>query len=184
MKKRHDDMASIDDFLEPLLSGDLLREYSKLHGVKDFRGQALPVNFKGGHSQYYELWRYLFLYEVFNVLVNSRRADAKEEEHADAQNRANSRSLGPGSRARKSTWPGYAVCGLSEGSFETLRLYHEPPHANRDATAMRSKSKFQNKRRGADPKDDNLLCLRSMRDDDLVVLSETAIDLQGKEDIK
>lgn len=183
MKKRHDEMASIDDFLEPLLTGDLLRGYSKLHGVKDFRGKALPVNFKGGHSEYHELWRYLFLYEVFNVLANSRRADAKEEEHAEAQNRANRRGIGPGGRTRKAKWPGYAVCGLSEGNFQTLRLYHEPPHANRDAAAMRSKSKAQDKRRGALP-DENLACLKSIRDDDILLLSESVIDLKGKEDIK
>ena len=138
MKTRYDDMASIDDFLKPLLTGDLLRNHAKLHSVKDFRKKGIPVNFKGGHQEYLEIWRELFLHEVFNILINSRRANAKEEEHADAQNTANRRG-GVGLRAKRPSWPGYAVCGLAERGFQTLRLYDQPPHANEDATAMKDR---------------------------------------------
>ena len=134
MTKRHDQMSSIEDLLEPLLSGALLKTYSKLHPVRDFKGKGVPVNFPGGHSDYVGAWRYLFLYELFNILTNSRRADAKEEEHAEGQNRQNAR--GPGFRVRQTKWPGYAVCGLKEGGFQTLRLYDAPPHAGFDAGAM------------------------------------------------
>lgn len=117
MKKRHDQMSSIEDLLEPLLSGDLLKTYSRLHPVKDFKGKGVPVNFKGGHSDYVVAWRYLFLYELYNILTNSRRADAKEEEHAEGQNNRQNARGGPGLRARRTKWPGYAVCGLKEGGF-------------------------------------------------------------------
>lgn len=117
MKKRHDERLSIDDLLQPLLAGDVLRGFAKLHGVKDFRDKIIPVNFKGGHSEYLEIWRYLSMYEIFNILVNSRRANAKEEEHAEAQNRANLRGGRLDSRAKRLHWPGYAVCGLKDRGF-------------------------------------------------------------------
>ena len=189
MKKRHDQMSSIEDLLEPLLSGNLLRTYSKLHPVKDFKGKGVPVNFKGGHSDYATAWRFLFLYEVYNILTNSRRADAKEEEHAEGQNKRGGRG-GPGLRSQRTKWPGYAVCGLKEGGFQTLRLYDVPPHANTDAAVMASQSanmmhidQKSGKQRN-NTTDDNLKNLRSVRDDDLLLLSETVLDLKGKEDIK
>lgn len=179
-------MESIEDLLEPLLSGNLLKTYSQLHPMKDFKGKGLPVNFKGGHSDYAAAWRFLFLYEVYNILTNSRRADAKEEEHAEGQNKRAGRG-GPGSRSQRARWPGYAVCGLKEGAFQTLRLYDVPPHANTDAAAMASRSGNMmhiDQKAARQRADDNLKNLRAIRDDDLLLLSETVLDLKGKEDVK
>lgn len=49
--------------------------------------KTLPVNFNGGHAEYYEKWKYLFMYETFNTLCNSKRSNAKEEDHAKDQNK-------------------------------------------------------------------------------------------------
>lgn len=53
------------------------------NSVKQKQFRPLPVNFPGGHAQYLEQWKYLFFYETFNIMVNSRRSNAKEEEFAN-----------------------------------------------------------------------------------------------------
>jgi len=35
-----------------------------------------------GHYEYIDKWEYLFMYETYNMLLNTRRSDAKEEDHA------------------------------------------------------------------------------------------------------
>ena len=40
---------------------------------------------------------------------------------------------------------GYAVTGVSQGEFMTVRLYDEPPHANLDPLAMEAKEKGRTK---------------------------------------
>ena len=83
VKDRIDDQNSINDFLKPLLSGNLLKMFSAENPFKHFKGKSLPVNFPGGHQEYLEKWRYLFLYETYNILINTRRAAAMEDEFAD-----------------------------------------------------------------------------------------------------
>jgi len=45
--------------------------------------EKVPTNFVAGHFEYLERWELLFMYEVYNLLLNSRRSTAKEEEYAE-----------------------------------------------------------------------------------------------------
>jgi hypothetical protein len=50
MKGRMDNQKSIDDFIKPLLTGEVLEIFSKMQGSKDFKSRVLPINFnEGGH---------------------------------------------------------------------------------------------------------------------------------------
>ena len=79
MKRRHDSRHCIDDFLRPILNMDLLDRYHDQ--MKVF--EKVPTNFVAGHFEYLERWELLFMYEVYNLLLNSRRSTAKEEEYAE-----------------------------------------------------------------------------------------------------
>ena len=71
------------------------------------------------------------MYEVYNLLLNSRRSTAKEEEHAEKQNQANGKEgsgktteiqprrdmLREMGRKRKLHWTGYFVCGQKDMLF-------------------------------------------------------------------
>jgi len=115
---------------------------------------------------------YLFLYETFNILVNARRSNAKEEEFALQQNKANSRYGGPPRRGKVLSSPGFAVTGNDHGDLKSVRLYDEPPHG-----VMLSKEKSRSSR-------DSALFFKGCRDDDLLLLSCRKLDLRGKDDIK
>ena len=71
------------------------------------------------------------MYEVYNLLLNSRRSTAKEEEHAEQQNKPKGvestgrpveiqprremlREMG---RKRKLHWTGYFLCGQKDMLF-------------------------------------------------------------------
>ena len=82
MKRRYENRHCIDDFLRPILNIDLLDRYHE----QDHKFEKLPENFIAGHFEYLEKWELLFMYEVYNLLLNSRRSTAKEEEHAEQQN--------------------------------------------------------------------------------------------------
>jgi hypothetical protein len=109
MKQRFDDRMSKDDFMKTLLTGEILKKFVNAHGYKDFKNRVLPVNFEKGHAQYMEKWRYLFLYETFNILVNNRRSNSKEEDYAIEQNKLRGNM---GFKNRKMNWMGFAVCGV------------------------------------------------------------------------
>ena len=73
LQKRYENRLCIDDYLQPLLSGDLIRQYNRCR----FSGRehVLPESFnRGGHEQYYRAWHQLFLYETYSFLLNARRA--------------------------------------------------------------------------------------------------------------
>lgn len=78
-------------------------------------------------------------------------------------------------RTRKMNWIGYAVCGI-EDEFQSLRLYDVPPHAGEEAISIAKKDK--------DPFDTNLMNLRRIKEDDLLILSDLKLNLGGGEDIK
>lgn len=127
MKRRYENRYCIDDFLRPILNIELLDRY---HG-QDLKFEKLPATFAAGHFEYLERWELLFMYEVYCVLLNSRRSTAKEEEHAQQQNEANAgevakrevdiqarremlREMG---RKRKLHWMGYFACGQKDMLF-------------------------------------------------------------------
>lgn len=171
MKERFDSRMCINDFIETLLTGDILKQFVNTHGYKDFKNRVLPINFDGGHAQYLQKWRHLFYYETYNILINNRRSNSKEEDYAIEQNKMR----GGNSRARKMNWVGYAVCGI-EGEFQSLRLYDAPPHAGDEAKSIAKKTK--------DPYDTNLMNMKRIKQDDLLILSELKLDLGGQDDVK
>lgn len=87
MKQRFDGRMCINDFIDTLLTGEILKMFVNTHGYKDFKSRVLPVNFDGGHAAYFQKWRHLFLYETYNILVNNRRSNSKEEDYAIEQNK-------------------------------------------------------------------------------------------------
>lgn len=110
MKERYDERMSKDDFIQDLLNANILKTFVNCHGYKDFKNRVLPINFEGGHAQYLRMWRHLFMYETYNILVNNRRSNSKEEDYAIEQNKLR----GFNSRARKMSWIGFAVCGVQD----------------------------------------------------------------------
>jgi hypothetical protein len=58
------------------------------------------------------------MYETYNILINSRRQNSKEEDHAAEQNKMR----GFQTRTKHMSWTGYVVCGVKD-EFQTLRLY-------------------------------------------------------------
>lgn len=98
MKRRYECRHDIDDFVHSILNIDILDRYANLNskmgsfggGSSSFQNQPsdfdhyiLPTNFEAGHYEYIDKWEYLFMYETYNLMLNSRRTDAKEEEHAE-----------------------------------------------------------------------------------------------------
>ena len=67
---RFENRKSFDELLLKLLNGDIF----ELFGQERNYFPAIPLKFEG-HWQYLEIWEYMFTYEVFNMLLNSRRSD-------------------------------------------------------------------------------------------------------------
>lgn len=150
MKERFDDRISINDFIQDMLNANVLKMFVNCHGYRDFKNRVLPINFEGGHAQYLAKWRYLFLYETFNILVNNRRSNSKEEDYAIEQNKLR----GFNSRSRKMSWIGFAVCGV-QAEFQSVRLYDEPPHAGEKAEAISKQNE--------DPMNSNLMNMKRVK---------------------
>lgn len=109
------------------------------------------------------------MYETFNTLVNSRRSNAKEEDHAKEQNKKFGRDKPGGfQKTKRLNWPCYIVCGLKD-EFQSLRMYHEPPHCREDASVMKTEHRVD---------------LRSVRDDDILMLTSRKVKTRGQFDIK
>ena len=87
MKRRYDYRLDIDEFIRPILNIDILDKFAGIDPNKDFKSFILPTNFPAGHYEYLEKWELLFLYETYCTLLNSRRSDAKEEDHAQEMNK-------------------------------------------------------------------------------------------------
>ena len=60
------------EFLEPLLSGKVFRDFDETQGYINFSPYILDDNFNNGHQEYMHKWRHLFLYETYSFLMNSR----------------------------------------------------------------------------------------------------------------
>jgi hypothetical protein len=187
MKRRYDFRLDIDEFVRPILNIDILDRFAEINSKKDFESYILPTNFKAGHFEYFQKWEHLFLYETYNMLLNSRRSDAKEEDHAqemirkqgldgvkETKTNLDSLPLEVSSRqiSRRGNkclhWIGYIVCGQKDMLFQNIKMYEKPPHSG--ATDNEShQSDFS---------------LKQVREHDLLILSEDEIDLRGQQDIK
>ncbi len=69
-KQRFVRRKTIDSLLRLILNLDILDMFSK---GKDKIMMPLPNNFPEGHQQYLKHWEKLFLYEMYNLIINSRR---------------------------------------------------------------------------------------------------------------
>ena len=189
MKRRYDNRHCIDDFLRPILNIDLLDRYHDQKKVFE----KLPTNFVAGHFEYLERWELLFMYEVYNLLLNSRRSTAKEEAYADERNVAAQRNensvatTAPKShldiqrdmsRKRRLYWVGYVVCGEKDMLFQNIRMYQKPPGAS-DPSEDKSL-----KAQASSSTTENAFDLRQIREHDLLILSQSEINLRGQDDIK
>ena len=63
------------EFLGPILSGKVTRDFGDVNKENQhalFREYMVEENFIDGMAEYFHKWRYLFLYEAYNFLMNSR----------------------------------------------------------------------------------------------------------------
>jgi hypothetical protein len=66
---------SLDELLRVILNGDLFEMFDDIK-PKDF--PVVPLSFPN-HAHYLDVWETLFTYEVYSMLLNSRRGASKEE---------------------------------------------------------------------------------------------------------
>lgn len=72
VKDRYQARDTTHEFLGPILNGKILRDFGDAQGYINFGNHYLDDNFLGGHGEYFRKWRYLFLYEAYSFLMNSR----------------------------------------------------------------------------------------------------------------
>ena len=102
---RYENRKSIDELLRKLLNGDLFDIFSQ---SKQDQFPEVPSSFQD-HNHYLDVWDYLFSYEVYSLLMNSRRADSKDER----PNQAGLENFGSNRENKKKQlmWVGYCVTG-------------------------------------------------------------------------
>lgn len=71
-KLRYENRKSVDNLITQILSLGLFDKFSKDSGFL----HPLPDNFRLGSSEYLEFWEPLYLYEVYNILMNSKRTNS------------------------------------------------------------------------------------------------------------
>jgi len=72
---RFENRKSFDELLQKILNGDIFDAFAE----RETFFPMVPLTFGQGHWEYLEVWEYLFTYEVYNMLLNSRRSDSKDE---------------------------------------------------------------------------------------------------------
>jgi len=67
----------------------------------------VPLKF-ASHAEYLDCWEYLFSYEVYSLLMNTRRGDSKDER----PNQAGLENFSASREGKKQLmWVGYCVSG-------------------------------------------------------------------------
>ena len=80
----------------------------------------------------------MFTYEVFNMLLNSRRSDSKDE-------KPNQAGLEVKIPSKQQMFVGYTVLGKEpKGMFLPLRIYKSPPHSKNIAALDESGNAITN----------------------------------------
>ena len=72
VKTRFSERKEISEFLLPILSGKVFKDFDEQNGYINFSQFYLDDNFRNGHQEYYFKWRHLFLYETYSFLMNTR----------------------------------------------------------------------------------------------------------------
>ena len=116
---RFTNRKSFDEILQKLLNGDIFDLFAD---KQSFFPQA-PLCYQG-HWEYLEVWEHLFTYEVYNMLLNSRRSDSKDEK----PNMAGHEGKGGVNAKKQLMFVGYSVLGQDyQGLFQPVRIYKNPP---------------------------------------------------------
>ena len=114
------------------MNGDILDLFSD----KQQFFPKIPIRFDSGHWEYLEIWEYLFTYEVYNMMLNSRRSDSKDEKPNQAGHEMKG---GPPPPTKQLMFVGYCVMGKQpNGMFQSLRAYKSPPHSKNIAATDES----------------------------------------------
>lgn len=56
------------------MNGDLFET-----NIRRRLSSVIPVRFEHGHSEYLEYWEHYFTYEVYSMLLNSKRSETRDE---------------------------------------------------------------------------------------------------------
>jgi hypothetical protein len=72
---RYENRRSLDELLRKILNGDLFELFCD---VRNFAFEEIPLRF-ASHSDYLNCWEFNFSYEVYSLLMNTRRSDGKDE---------------------------------------------------------------------------------------------------------
>lgn len=177
---RFNNRRSIDELLGKILKGDLITIFSnrKMHFPK------VPLRFEAGHMEYLKIWEKLFSYEVFSMLLNSRRSDSKDERPNTAGLEARTQLF---SNSRKQyMFVGYSCLGKgNSGRFKSLRIYDRPPFSKNIAatdadTGMVKTDQLKETRE--DGMINDRFNLKHIKEHDLVLLSASRISTPGRDD--
>lgn len=140
--------------------------------VVTFKEYHIEEDFYDGYAEYYYKWRYLFLYETYNFLMNSRWSKFTG---SDTELKAQMMAM---NKERSLCWKGYFQYKGEVGRLALLKMYKQPP-------GIYNKNKNYSKIY-EDPKrhEGERFELSQVREDDLLVLSKFRINLEGQEDLK
>lgn len=130
----------------------------------------MPLSFKD-HEHYRHLWHYLFGFELLCQIKNSRRDVPK-----DVLGLAGFEMQSAHTK-RQTMWVGYCVMGKQQTYFQSLKMYEEPPHSKNFKPGELTVSE-------SDRSLNKDLRLSHVKEHDLLLLSETKLDLKGHTDIK
>jgi hypothetical protein len=126
----------------------------------------------GGHGEYFRKWRYLFLYEAYSFLMNSRWSKFSGSE-MDLKN-----SILQKQAEKAMCWKGYFQFHKTEGRLCSLRMLKEPPVSQ---FKHKNYSKIYDE---PDRQEGANFELSHCREDDVIVMSKFRVNLEGGEDIK
>ena len=165
----------MQEYLEPILSGKILKDFDTSNGYINFAQYNLEDNFVGGHQEYLHKWRNLFLYETYCYLMNSRwsKFTGTEIELRNLMKQQQSE--------RAMCWKGYVQYASTEGKLATLKLFKEPPNVYNYTSKGKNFSKIYEE---PDRHEGENFDLTHCREDDLLVISKMRINLEGQDDIK
>ena len=121
--------------------------------------EPVPNSFPGGHAQYLKVWEKLFLYETYNVLVNSKRSS--EDKRGECERRR-------GGKNESYSWIGYLIRSNEDRNFVNARLYDYKP------TVVKEASDHRNEEEKYSP-------IKSVKESDILLLSTEDLS-QGRGD--
>ena len=124
LQERYKGKEFVWEFLGPILSGKILRDFADVGRDNDyaqFKDYVIDENFYDGHAEYFHKWRYLFLFETYNFLMNSRWS---KFQGSDTELKAQLMAL---KNERALCWKGYFQYNHDQGRLCVLKMFKMPP---------------------------------------------------------